>query len=95
MKMSQRRNEERMKIYINRANRQSNSMRHMTKEDCKRQASGALQQKIWKPGELQPVRREQINHEANGKVQHKFLDPDILKMEGYDQEVIFLSFWGV
>ena len=43
VKMYQRRHEERMKIYISIANRQSSSRRHMTKEDCKSKASGALQ----------------------------------------------------
>ena len=55
--MSQRRNEERMNIYIIRANRQNNNIRQMIEEDCRSKASGALQQKIWKPRELQPVKR--------------------------------------
>ena len=50
--MSQRRNEERMNIYISRKNRQNSAKRQMTEEDCRSKASGALQQKIWKPGEL-------------------------------------------
>ena len=45
VKMSQRRNEERMNIYISRENRQNNGKRKMTEEDCRRKASGALQQK--------------------------------------------------
>ena len=44
-KMSQRRNEERMKIYISRENRQNSAKRQMTEENCRSKASGALQQK--------------------------------------------------
>ena len=67
----------------------------MKKEDCKRKASGALQQKIWNPGELQAIRRQQKNYEVNGNIQHKVWDLGILNMEGYDQEFILLSSWGV
>ena len=58
VKMSQRRNEERMNIYISKENKQSSNKRHMAKEDCKSKASGALQHEIWKSGELHPIRRQ-------------------------------------
>ena len=63
----------------------------MTEEDFIRKASGALQHKIWKPGELKMSKTE----EHDDQLQHKVWDPGILNMEGYDLEVIFLSSWGV
>jgi len=33
--------------------------------------------------------------EMDDQLQNKVWDPGILKIEGYDQEVIFLSSWGV
>ena len=33
--------------------------------------------------------------EMDDQLQNKVLDLGILKIEGYDQEVIFLSSWGV
>ena len=70
-KLYRRRYEERMEIYIRRAKKQNNSRRQMIEEDCRSKASGALQQKVWKPRELQPIRRQHNRHEANGKLQHK------------------------
>ena len=66
----------------------------MTEEDCRSKASGALQHKIWKPGELKMTKTEQ-HDEMDDQLQNKVWDPGILKIEGYDQEVIFLSSWGV
>ena len=57
VKMSQMTHEERMKIYISRENRQNSNMRQMIEEDCRSKASGALQQKIWKPRELKMIMR--------------------------------------
>ena len=94
VKVSQRRHDERMNIYINRANRQNNNKIQMIEEDCKSKASGALHQKVWKPGELRMKNTKQ-HDEMDDQMQHKFWDPGILNMEGYDQEVIFLSSWGV
>ena len=62
----------------------------MKEEDCRSKASGALQQKIWKPGELKMTKTTQ-HDEMDDQLQHKVWDPDILKIEGYDLEVIFLS----
>ena len=36
-----------------------------------------------------------LHDEMDDQLQNKVLDPGILNMEGYDQEVIFLSSWGV
>ena len=94
VKVSQRIHEERMKIYISRANRKNNNKRHMIEEDCRSKASGALQQKVWKLGELRMTKTKQ-HDEMDDQLQHKVWDPGILKMEGYDQEVIFLSSRGV
>ena len=90
VKVSQRRHEERMKIYIIRANKQNNNRIHMTEEDCRSKASGALQQKKRKPGELKMTKTKH-HEEMDDQIQQKVWDPGILKMEGYDQEVIFLS----
>ena len=59
VKVYQRRNEERMKIYIIIENRKNNDRRQMTEEDCRRKSSRALQQKIWKPGELKMTKTKQ------------------------------------
>ena len=93
VKVSQRRNEERMNIYIIRENKQNNDRRQMTEEDCKSKASGALQQKLWKPRELRMTKTKQ-HDEMDDQLQHKVQDPGILKMEGQDQEVIFISSQG-
>ena len=66
----------------------------MTEEECKSKASGALQYKIWKPGELKMSKTEQ-HDEMDDQLQHKVWNPGILNIEGYDLEVIFLSSWGV
>ena len=42
VKMSQRRHEERMNIYISRENRQNSGRGWMTEKDCRSKASGAL-----------------------------------------------------
>ena len=62
----------------------------MTEEDCRSKASGALQHKIWKPGELKMTKIEQ-HDEMDDQLQNKVWDPGILNIEGDDQEVIFLS----
>ena len=59
VKMSQRRHEERMKIYISIANRLNNGRRQITKEDYRSKASGALQHKIQKPRELKMTKTTQ------------------------------------
>ena len=66
----------------------------MTEEDCISKASGALQPKIWKPGELKMTKIEQ-HDDMDDQLQHKVWDPCILKMEGYGLEVIFVSSWEV
>ena len=90
VKMSQRRHEERMKIFISRAKKQSSKRGQMTEEDCRSKASGALQHKIWKLGELKITKTEQ-HDEMDDQLQNKVWDPCILKMECYNQEIIFLS----
>ena len=50
VKVPQRRNEDKLNICINREKRQRSNRRHMTKEDCERKYSGALQQKVWNLG---------------------------------------------
>ena len=62
--------------------------------DGRRKASGALQHKIWKPGEMKMKKTEQ-HDDMDDQLQNKVWDPGILKIEGYDQEVIFISSWGV
>ena len=97
VKMSHRRHDERMKIKItkeNRENRQNIDIQKMTEEDCRSKANGALQHKIWKPGELEMTNIEQ-HDEIDDQLQNKVWYPGILKTEGYDQEVIFLYSWGV
>ena len=59
VKMSQKRHEERMRILISRKKKQSNRRRHMTKKYGRSKSSGALQHKIWKPGELKMTKTEQ------------------------------------
>ena len=66
----------------------------MTEEDCKSKVSGALQHKILKLGELKMTKIEQ-HDKMDDQLQNKVWDPGIWKMQGYDQEVIFLSSWGV
>ena len=90
VKMSHRIHKERMNIYISRANRQNIDKRKVIEEDCRSRASGALQHKIWKPGELKMTKTEQ-----HDEMQNKVWDPGMLKIEGYDQEVIFLSSRGI
>ena len=62
----------------------------MIEEDCRSKSSGALQQKVWKPGELRMTKTKQ-HDKMDDQLQHKVWDPGILNMEGNDQEVIFLS----
>ena len=83
-----------MKIYINRENRQNSGRRQMTEEYCRSKASGALQHKIWRPGELKMTKTEQ-HDEMDDQLQNKVWDPDIPKIEGHDQEGIFISSSGV
>ena len=66
----------------------------MIEEDCRSKSSRALQQKVWKPGELRMIKTKQ-HDEMDDKLQHKVWDIGILNMEGYDQEVIFVSSQGV
>jgi hypothetical protein len=77
VKMSQRRHAEERNIYINRASgKQGNNMKQVTREDFQRKSSGALQHKMWKPGELQSTTtRQHDNNEASGELQHKIWDP--------------------
>ena len=65
----------------------------MTGKDCRIKASGALQQKIWKPGELK-MRKTEQHDEMDDQLHNKVWDPIILRMEGYDLEVIFISSLG-
>ena len=69
-------------------------MIQMAEEHCRSKASGALQQKIWKPRELKMTKIEQ-HDEMHDQLQNKDWNLGILNMEGYDQEVIFISSWGV
>ena len=46
----------------------------MTEEDCKSKASGALQQKIWKPRELKMSKAGKHN-EMDDQLQNKFWVP--------------------
>ena len=46
VKMSQRRHEERMRIFISREKKQSSKRGWMTEKDYRRKASGALQNKV-------------------------------------------------
>ena len=66
----------------------------MTEGDGRSKASGALQHKIWKPGELK-MTKENLHNKMDDLLQNKVWDSGILKIEGYEQEVIFLSSWGV
>ena len=50
--MSQTRHEERINIFISRAKKHNSKKGRMTEKDCRRKASGALQQKARKQGEL-------------------------------------------
>ena len=65
----------------------------MTEEDYRSKASGALQHKIWKPGELNMTKTEQ-HDEMDDQLHSKVWDPGILNIEGYDQELIFSSSEG-
>ena len=66
----------------------------MTEEDCRSKASGELQQKVWKPQELRMTKTKK-HDEMDDQLRKKVWDPGILNVKGYDQEVIFLSSWGV
>ena len=92
--MSQKRHEERMNIFISRAKNQRSMRRQMTEGDGRSKASGALQHKIWRPGELKMTKTEQ-HDEMDDHLHNKVWDPGILTIEGCDEEVIFFSFWGV
>ena len=50
-----------MKIYISRENRQNSDKRKAREEDCRSKASGALQQKSWKPRELMMKKTKKID----------------------------------
>ena len=98
VKMYQKRHEEKRNVFISRARNQNNSRRYMTKKYCRSKSNGVLQQKIWKPVELKMTKIKIISQQHNkmdDQLKNKVWDPDILKMEDYDQEVIFLSSWGV
>ena len=94
VKMSQRRHEEGMNIFISRAKKKRSRRRQMTEGGGRSNASGASQHKIWKPGELKMSKIEQ-HDEMDDQLQHKVWDPGILKIGSYDQEVIFLSSQGL
>ena len=83
-----------MNIFISREKKKSSRRRHVIEGDCRSKASLALQQKTWKPGELKMLKIEQ-HDEMDDQLQKKVWDLGIPKMEGYDQEIIFLSSWGV
>ena len=83
-----------MEFYINGLKKQNNNKRQMIEEYCESKDSGALQQKIWKPRELNMTKTKQ-HDEMNDQLQNTVWDPGILKTEYYDQEVILLSSWGV
>ena len=70
-------------IYINRENRQNSHRRKMTEKDCRSKASGSLQHKIWKPGELK-MTKTNLHNKMDDLLQNKVWDPTILKIEGYD-----------
>ena len=55
----------------------------VTEVECKSKASGALQHKIWKPGELNMARTKQLD-EMKDQLHNFFWDPCILKIEGYE-----------
>ena len=55
----------------------------MTEEYCRSKASGALQQKIWKPKEMKMTNTEQ-HDEMDDQLQKKVWDPGILNVEGYE-----------
>lgn len=52
--------------------KQKRSRKKKTTEDCKSAASGAMQHKVWRPGEEQ-----QTKAAANDDLQHKVWDPGI------------------
>ena len=79
VKMSQRRHEERMKIFVSRGKKQNNKRRQMTEGDGRSKASGAWQHKIWKLGELKMTKK------MDDLLQNKVWDLGILKIEGYGQ----------
>ena len=94
VKVSQRRHAERMNIFISREKKQRSRRRQMTEGDGRSKASGTLQHKIWKPVELK-ITKKNLHDKMDDQLQNKVWYPGILKMEGYDQEVIFLFPWGI
>ena len=56
--------------------KQRRSSKIKTTEDCESLVSGAMQHKVWKPGEEQ-----QIEATTSGKLQHKIWDPGIHRSE--------------
>lgn len=56
--------------------KQKGSSKRKTTKDCESATSGAMQHKVWRPGEEQ-----QTEAAANGKLQHKIWDPSIHRSE--------------
>ena len=55
----------------------------MTEGDGRGKASGALQHKIWKPGELK-MTKTNLHNKMDDQLEHKVWNPSIQNMQGYD-----------
>ena len=68
--------------------------KRMTVKDCKSRASGALQHKIWKPGEQQQITTTVKQLTSKERLQNKIWNPGG-NIQIYDQVVMNFLTWGV
>ena len=70
--------------------KQRKSRKRKTTEDCESIVSGAMQHKVWRPGE-----EHQKEAAISGKLQHKIWDPGIYKSEHMIRQSCLISMLGV
>ena len=70
--------------------KQRRSSERKTTKDCESIASGAMQHKVWRPGEEQ-----QIEAVTSGKLQHKIWDPGIHRSEHMIRRSLLILTLGV
>ena len=66
------------------ARKRSSSNKMKTETDCKSAVSGAIQHKIWRPGEKQQTT------DIDDKLQNKVWDPDGQRFQTHDQEIMII-----
>ena len=65
--------------------KQRRSSKRKNTKDCESIASGAMQYKVWRPGE-----KQQKNVATNGKLQNKVWDPGRQRSKTHDQEIMII-----